>query len=249
MKFSHRSLGLVAAALFALLANSASAALTSYSQDFESLDHTSGTALGDDGWLVGANVFDPTGVTFLYNYFAFPAPNGTGAFSNVSEIGTSTPPAGNQGLVVFNDYNNGDHNVGNRIEAIVFQEQTIGAGDVGKVASFDFIAAPGDIGGATTANAFIKTLDPGAGFATTNFLTVDTTSLPAGNSAFNISLPIDGSLVGQIFQIGFSSTAANFDPSGVNYDNINLTVPEPGTLALAGLGFVGLLGARRKRVR
>ena len=51
------------------------AALTTYSQDFEGLNQADPSALGNDGWLVGANVFD-SGGGFLYNYFSFPAPNG-----------------------------------------------------------------------------------------------------------------------------------------------------------------------------
>ena len=65
----------LSSALACLAASTGWAQVGTYSQDFEGLDITSGTALGDDGWLVGANVFDPNG-NFLYNYFAFPAPNG-----------------------------------------------------------------------------------------------------------------------------------------------------------------------------
>ena len=218
-------------------------AISSYSQDFESLDPNSATVLGDDGWLVGANVFDPNGTTFLYNYFAFPAPNGTGAFSNLTANGTA--PVGAQGLVVFSDYNNGDHGVGNQIEAIVFREEAIVPSDVGKTATFTFVTTPGDLAAPTTATAFIKTIDPGAGFATTNFVPVDMTSAPSGT--YTLTLPIDGSLVGQLFQVGFQSTAANFTPSGRNYDNINVSIPEPGTISLAGLGLCAIAGFRRRK--
>ena len=234
------------AALVACVSATDVSAITNYSQDFEGLDPNDFSVgpLGGDGWLVGANVFDPNGA-FLYNYFAFPAPNGSGGFSNLSTAGTGAP-VGNVGLVVFSDYNNGDHGVGNLIEANVFQEQTIVPSDVGKTADFSFIAAPGDLGGATTALAFIKTIDPNNGNLT-NFVTQDTTSLPAGNSSFTLSLPIDGSLVGQLFQFGFLNVATNFDPSGVNYDNVNLAIPEPGTICLAGLALTAFVGMRRRQ--
>ena len=103
---------LVAVACLALAPSSW--ALSAYSQDFEGLNQADGAALSNDGWVVGANVFDPTGTTFLYNYFTFPAPNGGPAFSGI-DIGQGGPNQGNQQMVVYSDYNNGDHAVGNRI--------------------------------------------------------------------------------------------------------------------------------------
>ena len=246
--YSRMAFICLCAALVACVSATDVRAITNYSQDFEGLDPNdlSVGPLGGDGWLVGANVFDPNGA-FLYNYFAFPAPNGSGGFSNLSTAGTGAP-VGNVGLVVFSDYNNGDHGVGNLIEANVFQEQTIVPSNVGKTADFSFIAAPGDLGGATTALAFIKTIDPNNGNLT-NFVTQDTTSLPAGNSSYTLSLPIDPGLVGQIFQFGFLNVASNFDPSGVNYDNVNLAIPEPATFSLAILGACTMLRRKRRNTR
>jgi hypothetical protein len=68
--------------------------------------------------------------------------------------------------------------------------------------------------------AFIKTLDPSNGYALTNFLTVDTSALPATWGTYSLSLPITAGLVGQILQIGFSNTATSYISSGVFYDNI-----------------------------
>lgn len=236
---------LLAVVAMLLTSGSAEAQLSPYSQDFETLDPNSPSALGDDGWLVFANVFGPGGAPFLYNYGPFAAPNGSGGFSNVT-TSISGAPVGDGGIVTFSDYNNGDHGVGNLIETNVFQEQIVGAGDVGKTATFSFVAAPGDLGGSSTALAFIKTLDPGAGFALTNFLTFDTTSLPVGNTSGSLSLPIDGSLPGQIFQFGFLTEATSFEPSGVNYDNINFVIPEPGTISLSAIGACALLCRKRR---
>jgi cysteine-rich repeat protein len=195
-----------------------------YSQDFEALDQGSLTALGDDGWLIFANVFAPDGVTYLYGYGVFPAPNDPGApaFCLIADSQGGTEQ-GSQQLVVFSDYNNADHGVGNRIESNVFQERSIVASDVGKTITFLFDAKRGDINdpsGSSTALAFFKTLDPGAGFATTNFITTDTTSLPITWSTLSISIDITAGLVGQLLQFGYNTTATNFDPSGNFYDNI-----------------------------
>ena len=234
-----------AAAVVAMAAGSATAQILPYSQDFESMDQMSGTALGDDGWLVGANVFD-SGGGFIYNYFSFPAPNMTGAFSNIAS-GEGGPDQGAQQLVTFNDYNNTDHtNFPDRIiEANFFREYFIDASNVGETWTFQFDAKRGDIGGNSTALGFIKTLDAvGGSFGLIDFVTQDTTALPITWGTYSISLEIRADLVGQLFQVGFLNTSSNFSPTGVVYDNINL-VPAPASAGLLGLG--GLMAARRRR--
>jgi hypothetical protein len=196
-----------------------------YEQNFEALTpgdppDPAPNSLSEDGWLVGANVFGPDGTTFLYNYFAFPAPNGGPAFSAVA-VGEGGPDQGAQQLSIYNDYNNADHGAGNIIEAIVFRQRTIEASDVGTTIVFTFDAKKGNIVPPTTAAAFIKTI---AGTNTTNALFVDTTNLPATWNTFTISLPIITDLVGQVLQIGFQSRATNFNSSGIFYDNITLGV-------------------------
>ena len=226
----------------ALAAGFAHADISQYSQDFESLDAGSSTALGDDGWLVGANVFDMSG-NFQYNYFAFPAPNGGPAFSAIA-TGEGGPAQGDQQLSVYSDYNNADHGNGLLIEANVFREYTVGAADVGTTQTFSFDAKLGNLEGDSTAQAFIKTIDPDNGFAQTNFVTADMTNTPSTWTGYSLELDIDASLEGQLFQIGFLNVATDFEGSGVFYDNVNL-VPAPSGVALIALG--GLVGTRRRR--
>lgn len=208
------------AAAFLLVAPLASqAALTSYTQDFETLAQADPGALGADGWKVFANVFSPDHTVYYYGYGTFPAPNNSGGFSGIDF--NADPGHAAQNLVVYSDYNNGDHAAGNQIEANVFQEQVVGAADVGNTWTFQFDAKMGNLESPTTALAFIKTLNPAAGYATTNFITVDMTTTPSAWTTYTLSIGIDASLVGQILQFGFNNTCSLYKGSGVFYDNVS----------------------------
>lgn len=212
----------LAAAALIVLIPAACLALTPYAQDFEGMVHTDTGALAADGWLVFGNVFDSLG-GYLYGYGPFPAPNDGFAFCQI-DTGQGGVEQGQNQLVVFSDYNNADHGVGNLIESNVFQEQTVVAGDVGQIWAFEFDAKRGNLEGASVAAAFIKTLDPSSGWALTNYLTVDTTAIPVEWQGYRIAIEIDASLVGQIFQIGFVNTASNYEGAGIFYDNLNFSM-------------------------
>jgi hypothetical protein len=224
-----------AALLICLMPAAGQAALTAYSQNFETLVQADPGALGADGWLVFGNCYQPDGVTYLYGYGTFPAPNHALAFSAIAVLEGGVPQ-GAQQLSVFSDYENGDHGVGNIIESNVFQEQIIGPENIGQQWVFEFEAKLGNLTGASTATAFIKTLNPAAGFATTNLVSLDMTTTPAVWTGYSLELFIDPSLVGQYFQIGFSNRATNYVSSGVFYDNISfsrvLTGTPPNELAV-----------------
>jgi hypothetical protein len=131
------------------------------------------------------------------------------------------------------DYNNADHGNGVLIETNVFQEpfspgSPITAAEVGKTFTFSFQAKGGNVEGSTTANAFIKTLDPGDGFSVSASDTQDTTNLPDTWGGFTVSLAIDASQIGHILQFGFQTNATNFEGSANFYDNVVLTTaPTP----------------------
>lgn len=207
-----------------LLVTAANADLVPYSQDFEGLDMASPTALGDDGWLVYGNAFDSVG-NFLYNYGPFPAPNGTSGFSAVA-TGDAGPDQGTLYLNVYNDYKNADHLNGITIEANVFQEQIIGAGDLSKTFTFDFdYKASTDFTprGSTTTFAFIKVLDPSNGFALVAYPSLETTgaSPDTWSEGNSLSVMIDAGWEGHLLQFGFLSNATLFEPSGIFYDNVS----------------------------
>ena len=225
--------------------------ITTYTQDFEGLNQGAANALANDGWFVYANVFGPGG-NYLYGYGTFSAPNGGSGFSSIA----GGPAQGGQYLNVYSDYNNvSEHNAGNYVDALVFQERTIGATNVGVGKSFSFAfdylkngGASGVDGNARTF-AFVKVLDPLNGYATLGITEFETTgasatawtsqtlNLAATNPAWN----------GKLLQFGFRSYATNFNRTGRFYDNLNFSsVPEPSSVGLISLGLAGL-GFRRRR--
>jgi hypothetical protein len=212
-----------------------------YMQDFESLEQLSPTALSDDGWIVFGDVFAPDGTTHLYGYGSYPAPNNTGGFSGIA-LGQGDPDQGEQQLVIISDYLGLDaQNAGNRVKAHTYRERTITAEDVGKTVTLSFDAKRGDINDPgdqgcinttnppcdSTADAYLMTTDPNAGYRITNLVEEDTTAIPGAWARYSISLEIDPGLVDQLLQVGFSATASNFEPSGVFYDNVLVVLEAP----------------------
>ena len=214
----NRAHALLAAAALIALIPAAGLALEPYSQDFEGLFQTDPDALADDGWLVFGNVSAPDG-TFLYGYGPFPAPNDGFAFCQI-DIDQGGDEQGFQQLSVFSDYNNGDHAVGNLIESITFQEQTITADDVGGTWRFAFQAKRGNIEGGTTAMGFIKTIDPDNNFALIDLISVDMTAIPDTWGGYDVTYGITEELEGKILQFGFSNVATFYEGAGIFYDNV-----------------------------
>jgi hypothetical protein len=218
----RRARTLFVAALLLAAPTVGHAALASYTENFDGMVITDPLALGAAGWLVYGNVFSPA-VVYLYGYGPFPAPNGGTAFCALVDNQGGVEQGINQ-LSVYNDYNNlTAHDAGYLVEANVYREQAIGAGDVGNTWTFSFDAKLGNIVAPSTALAFIKTIDPNNNYATTNFVQANMTAIPATWNRYTLSLPITAGLVGQLFQIGFNSTATNYVASGIFYDNISLT--------------------------
>jgi hypothetical protein len=217
----YRANALLATAALICLIPAAAFAIDPYLQDFEAMDPASPTVLGDEGWLVYGNVFEVGTGNYLYGYGPFPAPNNPAApaFCNLV-VGEGGAEQGDNQLSVFSDYENLDHQDGDLIESNVYREMLVTPADVGKTWIFEFQAKMGDLVLPSTAHAFIKTLDPFSGYATTNFVTVNTSTIPAEWNGYSLALTIDPSLVGQLFQIGFVSEATLYQPSAIIYDNV-----------------------------
>lgn len=222
MKSKHLSSALVA--LFAISATSAHADLSPYSQNFEALNMSSPSALSADNWLVYGNVFDANN-NYLYGYGSFPAPNGTPGFCSVA-TGEGGPEQALQYINVYSDYNNSGHAANQRIEANVFQEQIVGAADIGKTYRFtfdykaSFLSGPA---GATTTFAFVKVLNPSAGYSIVANPVFETTAASRTNWVLGntIDITIGSGWAGHLLQFGFVSNATLYQASGMYYDNVS----------------------------
>lgn len=188
-----------------------------YLQDFEALDPADLNALANDGWVVYGNVFGPDW-SYWYGYGTYPAPNDGAAFCALV-TGEGGGAQGAVQLSVYSDYNNANHADG-WVQSLVFQERTIEAADVGYTMEYKFQAKLGNLELDSTAFAFIKTLDPNAGWATTNEITLDMTNTPDTWSDYVLTIPVDGTMVGQILQFGFGNMAHLYQGSSIIYDNI-----------------------------
>ncbi|MFT5422352.1 MAG: hypothetical protein ACI89L_000109 [Phycisphaerales bacterium] len=237
-----KNMKLLCAAALALGATTtvSTAQIVAYQDNFEDDDinavliNNEVNGVGD--WIVGANVWDEFYFSYLYNYFAFPAPNnngisGTGvdAFSAIT-TGEGGPDQGAQQLSVYSDYNNPDHALGFYIEANFFREYVVAAENVGETWTFSYDAKLGNIADnldpTKNATGFIKTINPPANGGTwnlTTFLALDMTNADPNWQRYEISLEITPDLVGQLFQLGWLNLCTLYESSGMFYDNVDLS--------------------------
>ena len=245
--------GLVAAGMASALAFSpmSNALIASYSQDLEAMDPNDPGALAADGWLVGANVFD-SGGGFVYNYFAFPAPNVPGGGPGFSGVATGEggPAQGANQLNTYNDYGNGNHFDGSGflISANLFRDVgIIQADDVGKEYFFSWDVKQGNREDPTTTFTFLKAVKTSdSSFQELGLASTETTNSGTDWTSGVSSIEIQAGWVGETLQMGFVNNASGGTPSGVFYDNLNVEVPVPATIWLFGAALMGMAGMRRK---
>jgi hypothetical protein len=265
-KMCKAGLGALATVAAMTLSQTGNAALTSYSQDFESCPGGEGfppNCLATDGWLIfgneySVNPYTNPGSLPIGGYGPFPAADGAPGSIQAVVSGEGGLDQGDKQLDKFSDYNNGNQPSA-WIEALTLQEQKfVEAGDLGSwTLSFDAKRGSGefsiasDTTGNSSAYAFIKTID-GTSFFQKGFVSIDMTNAGIVDQwgTYSIELLIDSSLIGDILQFGFSATASNYSPSGIFYDNVSFAptaIPVPAAVWLFGSGLIGLVGVARRR--
>ena len=228
------------------------AALADYSQDFEGMTPNQGFPPNDlsaDGWKIFGIAWDadpyrgPANQAYVYG--PFEAANGApGSIQDVA-TGEGGPAQGDVVLNKFTDYNNADQ-ASLYIQTLTFQEQTIAPGDVG-IWRFTYDAKIGNLEGASSAFAYIQTIDPTT-FFQKGFVSNDSTNLPVEWGTYTLDLFIDNALVGDTLSFGFSATSTNFEGSAVFYDNLNFArIPLPAVAWLFPAGLLAGLTWMRRR--
>jgi len=197
-----------------------------YTTDFE-CNNANATVLGD-GWKAYVNVFQSNGTTYVGGYSVQAgAPNG----AQISALATGQGGAAQSSrqLNVFSNYEstfNGinQHATGQQVEVLVFQERTLLAGSAGTYTfTFDAKLPPsGAVTAPSQAIAFVKVLDPAAGYqpipGTVN--TFNSTTLTSAWSTQSVSVTVTAAMVGKLLQFGFQNTSTSYNGSGVIYDNV-----------------------------
>jgi hypothetical protein len=258
-KFSLTALALAATVAFA---PTSSAALATYTQNFEGMTPNQGyppNDLSNDGWQIygivyDANPYNNPSANITGEYGPFDAANGDpGSIQGVA-TGEGGPSQGAVVLAKYTDYNNqGVDGVGGLadgyVSASTYQEQVIGIDDVGSIWRFSYDAKMGNLVPDSSAFAYILAQDFIA--QTEIFLSNDSTNMPVEWGRYSIDLLITAELVGDNLSFGFGATATGNNGSGIFYDNLEFAevsqVPVPAAVWLFGSGLIGLVGVARRR--
>ena len=148
---------------------------------------------------------------------------------------------GAQAMNIYSDYGNGDHANGMLIDALVFQEQEIGAANVGQTwrMRFDQLQSPpNNVGndddeglhqGPQALGLLLRGAVPERDRHHGH--------LPERLVLAALDVTIDPAWAGELMQFGFASVATNYEDSGRYYDNIDWA-----EIANPGIGRVVCLG-------
>lgn len=202
-----------------------------YTTDFECID-IADPVLGD-GWASFVNIFEANGVGYVGGYsVGGGAPNG----AQISALTTGQGGAEQfkKQINVFSNYDSDfggivQHADGQLVEVNVFQEYTLVAGSEGTYTfTFDAKLPPtGAVASPSTANAFVKVLNPAAGFLTVSGTldSFDSTTLTTDWSTQSVSVVITPGMAATLptqllLQFGFQNTSTLYNDSGVIYDNV-----------------------------
>ena len=261
--YCKSSLTALALAVTVAFAPTSSAALTTYTQNFEGMTPNQGFSdptipfvndLDADGWQIfgftyDSNPYNNPSANITGQYGPFPAANGDpGSIQGVA-TNQGGPSQGDVVLSKYSDYNNQAGQLAGYVSASTYQEQVIGTGDVGSTWRFSYDAKIGNLEGNSSAFAYMLALDFTDGGE--SFNSNDTTNLPIDWGSYTVDLLISPDMVGDTLSFGFGAVSTNNEGSGVFYDNLSFArvapVPVPAAVWLFGSGLLGLVGVARRR--
>ena len=193
-------------------------------------------------WTAYVNIFDAD-ANYQRGYSVSPAPNGpqisawaTGEQGSANDDGTGY-------LNTYSNYDDTTHQTG-IVETNIYAEVSITEEMVGDITA-TFIAkkpatASNACGGTNAENgasggtclAFIKILNPSNNYSTDLFTTLDMNDVSSSEwSSHIINATIAAGDVGKIIQFGAQNTASNYAPTGMYYDNMNVSKATPAAAA------------------
>lgn len=259
-KTALTTLVLAVTVTFAPISN---AALTTYTQNFEGMAPNQGFSDPDNGfvndleaddWQIYGIVYDTNpynnpSANILGQYGPYPAANGDpGSIQGVA-TGQGGPSQGDVVLAKYSDYNNQDGQLAGYVSASTYQEQQIGADDVGSTWRFSYDAKMGNLEADSSAFAYILTQD--FNDQGESFNANDSTNLPTDWLRYFVDMAITADMVGDNLTFGFGATSTTSNGSGVFYDNLEFAqvseVPVPAAAWLFGSALMALVGIKRKK--
>ena len=239
------------------------AALSIYTQNFEGMTPNQGFSdpdsgfvndLDADGWQIYGIVYDASpynnpSANITGQYGPYPAANGDpGSIQGVA-TGQGGPSQGDVVLSKYSDYLNQDGQATGYVSASTYQEQVVGAGDIGSTWRLSYDAKMGNLEADSSAFAYILTQDFSDGGE--SFNSNDSTNLPVEWLRYFVDMAITPDMVGDNLTFGFGAVATGNNGSGVFYDNLEFAqvapVPVPAAAWLFGSALIGLVGLARRR--
>ena len=205
-----------------------------FSSDFECND-LKGEEIGE-GWVTFINVFESDGSTYVGGYWVGPTPNAAADGGQIAALTKRLGGAkqGRKQLNVFSNYDsdfNGvlQHEAGQLVEVNVYKEYRLTPENAGTyVFTFDArLPDEGALAAPATAKAFLKVLDPNNDFQPFGDpAESDASTLTTDWETRSVELTVTEEMDGMILQFGFTNVASNYDPTGVLYDNVDLSIKE-----------------------